>query len=177
MTTRTRPTAALVATAALAAFVLLCAQALAAQAAPRNGLAAAAVRLHDARRLPRAGARARRMPGAAARRPRPRRPARTPTRSAVASASRRARRRRRAAGDFGLRPQDLHSAYQLPTSASGTQTIALVDAYNDLSAEADLETYDTEFGLPKCTAANGCFTKVNQNGEAANLPFPQSRRA
>jgi hypothetical protein len=80
-----------------------------------------------------------------------------------------------AAGDFGLTPQDIHSAYQLPTSASGTQTIALVDVYNDLSAEADLETYDTEFGLPQCTTANGCFKQVNQNGEAANLPFPQSR--
>jgi hypothetical protein len=79
-----------------------------------------------------------------------------------------------AAGDFGLTPQDIHSAYQLPTSASGTQTIALVDAYNDLSAEADLETYDTEFGLPKCTTANGCFQQVNQKGETTGLPFPQS---
>jgi subtilase family protein len=77
-------------------------------------------------------------------------------------------------GDFGFRPRDVHSAYQLPTQSSGTQTIALVDAYNDLSAEADLETYDTEFGLPKCTAANGCFTKVNQSGETANLPFPRT---
>jgi len=76
-------------------------------------------------------------------------------------------------GDFGLRPRDLHSAYQLPTESSGTQTIALVDAYNDLSAEEDLETYDTEFGLPKCTKANGCFAQVNQNGEAAHLPFPK----
>jgi hypothetical protein len=78
------------------------------------------------------------------------------------------------AGDFGLTPQDIHSAYQLPTSASGTQTIALVDVYNDLSAEADLETYDTEFGLPQCTTANGCFKQVNQNGETSSLPFPKS---
>jgi hypothetical protein len=79
-----------------------------------------------------------------------------------------------AAGDFGLRPQDVHSAYVLPTSASGTQTIALVDAYNDLNAEQDLETYSAEFGLPLCTTANGCFSKVNGNGESANLPFPQT---
>ena len=79
-----------------------------------------------------------------------------------------------AAGDFGLRPQDLHSAYALPTSATGTQTIALVDAYNDLSAEADLETYSTEFGLPRCTTESGCFKKVNQNGETSDLPFPQT---
>jgi hypothetical protein len=80
-----------------------------------------------------------------------------------------------AARDFGLRPQDLHSAYVLPTNASGTQTIALVDAYNDLSAEADLATYSTEFGLPSCTTANDCFTKVNENGETTNLPFPQTQ--
>ena len=78
-----------------------------------------------------------------------------------------------AAGQLGLRPQDLHTAYQLPTSAPSAQTIALVDSYNDLSIEADLEAYDKEFDLPK-TAANGCFEKVNQNGEAGNLPFPET---
>ena len=78
-------------------------------------------------------------------------------------------------GDFGYSPENLHSAYQLPTSAAGTQTIALVDAYNDLTAEADLAAYSKEFGLPECTAASGCFKKVNQNGEAANLPFPQTQ--
>ena len=82
-------------------------------------------------------------------------------------------------GDFGLAPQDLHAAYQLPasTSASATQTIALVDAYNDPTAEADLETYDTEFGLPKCTSSNGCFEQVNQRGEASTLPFPQTQES
>jgi hypothetical protein len=82
-----------------------------------------------------------------------------------------------AAGNFGLRPQDLHSAYTLPVDTSGTQTIALVDAYNDLTAEEDLEAYDTEFGLPKCTKANGCFTKVNQKGETGGLPFPATAEA
>ena len=80
-----------------------------------------------------------------------------------------------AASDFGLGPQDLHGAYGLPTSAPGTQTIALVDAYNDLDAEADLATYSKEFALPECTRANGCFEKVNQDGESANLPFPQTQ--
>jgi hypothetical protein len=77
-------------------------------------------------------------------------------------------------GAFGLRPQDLHSIYQLPTAVASTQTIALVDAYNDLSAEADLKVYDEEFGLPPCTKASGCFAKVNQNGATGNPPFPQS---
>ncbi len=79
-----------------------------------------------------------------------------------------------AAGDYGLRPQDLHSAYQLPTSAASAQTIALVDAYNDPTAEADLKTYDEELLLPAC-AGGGCFQQVNQNGESANLPFPKTK--
>jgi Subtilase family len=79
-----------------------------------------------------------------------------------------------ATGQLGLRPQDLHSAYSLPNEASTTQTIALVDAYNDPSAESDLETFDSEFGLPKCTRATGCFEQVNQEGHASPLPFPQT---
>ena len=78
------------------------------------------------------------------------------------------------AGAFGLRPQDLHAAYGLPTSVSGAQTVALVDAYNDPTAEADLKAYDEEFALPACTAGNGCFKQVNQNGETGNLPFPKT---
>lgn len=77
-------------------------------------------------------------------------------------------------GCFGLRPEDLHSIYALPTTAASAQTIALVDAYNDLTAEADLKVYDKEFGLPACTAANGCFEQVNQHGEPTSLPFPAS---
>ncbi len=78
------------------------------------------------------------------------------------------------AGDFGLRPRDLHSAYDLPASATATQTIALVDAYNDPTAEADLEEYDEEFGLPACTAEDGCFKQVNEHGETGNPPFPKT---
>jgi Fe2+ transport system protein FeoA len=80
------------------------------------------------------------------------------------------------AGAFGLRPQDLHAAYQLPTSASSAQTVALVDSYNDLTAEADLKAYDEEFALPACTSANGCFEQVNQNGETGNPPFPKTTK-
>ena len=79
-------------------------------------------------------------------------------------------------GAFGLRPQDLHTAYDLPTSVSSAQTVALVDAYNDPNAEADLKAYDEEFSLPACTAANGCFKQVNQNGETGNLPFPKTTK-
>jgi hypothetical protein len=80
------------------------------------------------------------------------------------------------AGAFGLRPQDLHAAYDLPASVSSAQTVALVDAYNDPNAEADLKAYDEEFALPACTAGNGCFKQVNQNGETGNLPFPKTTK-
>jgi hypothetical protein len=77
-------------------------------------------------------------------------------------------------GEFGLTPSDLHTAYQLPLTASGAQTIALVDAYNDPTAEADLKHYDEELALPECTTGNGCFEQVNQEGKPESLPFPAS---
>ena len=63
-----------------------------------------------------------------------------------------------------MRPQDLHNAYDLPDAveASPTQTVALVDAYDDPTAESDLRVFDEEMELPACTSENGCFVKVNQ---------------
>ncbi len=71
-----------------------------------------------------------------------------------------------------LTPALLHEAYALPTEtpASAGQTIAVIDAYNDPTAEADLGVFDSQFGLPACTSANGCFRKVNQEGNASPLP-------
>ncbi|MGO9321319.1 MAG: IPT/TIG domain-containing protein [Solirubrobacteraceae bacterium] len=71
-----------------------------------------------------------------------------------------------------LTPQDLRAAYSLPseTAASPTQTIAVIDAFDDPTAEADLGVYDEEFGLPACTTANGCFRKVDEEGKASPLP-------
>ncbi len=61
-------------------------------------------------------------------------------------------------------PTALHNAYSLPTKAATVQTIAIVDAYDDPKAEADLAKYRSMFGLSACTTANGCFRKVNQAG-------------
>ncbi|HEX4436768.1 MAG TPA: IPT/TIG domain-containing protein [Solirubrobacteraceae bacterium] len=71
-----------------------------------------------------------------------------------------------------LTPERLHDAYELPdeTPAGSTQTIAVVDAFDDPTVEADLAVYDKQFGLAPCTTENGCFKKVNQKGEAAPLP-------
>jgi len=69
----------------------------------------------------------------------------------------------------GLNPADLISAYNLPSSTT-TATVAIVDAYNDPTAESDLGVYRSQFGLPACTTANGCFRKVSQSGSTTSLP-------
>ncbi|HEY0516210.1 MAG TPA: hypothetical protein VGD00_03740, partial [Solirubrobacteraceae bacterium] len=71
-----------------------------------------------------------------------------------------------------LTPELLHEAYDLPTETpeASSQTIALIDAFNDPTAEADLGVFDSQFGLPACTSEDGCFKKVNQEGNAAPLP-------
>jgi subtilase family serine protease len=71
----------------------------------------------------------------------------------------------------GYGPSDLRSAYNVTASGSSSITIAIVDAYGYASAEHDLGVYRSQFGLPACTTANGCFTKVNQNGGTS---YPRS---
>nr|WP_245791729.1 putative Ig domain-containing protein [Actinacidiphila rubida] len=63
----------------------------------------------------------------------------------------------------GYGPTDLASAYALPSGGSGA-TVAIVDAQDDPNAASDLSTYRSQYGLPACTTANGCFQKVDQNG-------------
>src|SRR3954469_6107920 len=78
-----------------------------------------------------------------------------------------------AAPTSGYGPADLQSAYSLAAAAAsngGTQTVAIVDAYDDSTAEADLGVYRSTYGLPPCTTANGCFNKVNQNGVHGSYP-------
>jgi subtilase family serine protease len=67
-------------------------------------------------------------------------------------------------------PAEFHTAYNLPTTAPGSQTIGIVDAYDDPHIEADLAAYDAQYGLPSCTTANGCFRKVNQTGGTTYPP-------
>ncbi len=72
---------------------------------------------------------------------------------------------------YGLTPADLQSAYKLsPSGSPGSgPTVAIVDAYDNPNAEADLNAYRSEFKLGACTTANGCFEKVDQNG-GTNYP-------
>jgi Carboxypeptidase regulatory-like domain len=68
-----------------------------------------------------------------------------------------------------LGPADIQAAYNLPSTGAG-QTVAIVDAFGDSSAESDLAVFRSQYGLPPCTTANGCFTKVNQVGQQGSYP-------
>src|SRR6266508_2715838 len=68
----------------------------------------------------------------------------------------------------GYGPADLRSAYALPSATAGSgKVFAIVDAYDDPTAEADLSTYRSTYGLSACTTAGGCFRKVGQSGTSA----------
>jgi subtilase family serine protease len=74
----------------------------------------------------------------------------------------------------GFGAQDLQAAYNLVKDAAkrgGNQTVALVDAYDHPTIEADLNVYRSYYGLGPCTTANGCFKKVNQDGEQGSYPL------
>lgn len=78
------------------------------------------------------------------------------------------------AATTGYAPCDLQSAYSLPSTTAGSgQTVAVVDAFDDPNAESDLATYRSNFGLPPCTTANGCFRKVSQTG-TTSYPGPNT---
>jgi hypothetical protein len=72
-----------------------------------------------------------------------------------------------------LSPAEVLGAYsliELPAPAS-TQTLALVDAYNDPTIEHDLAVFDEQYALPECTnAKNKCFTKVELQSKGKAPP-------
>jgi subtilase family serine protease len=70
----------------------------------------------------------------------------------------------------GYGPSALDAAYRLPTTRGAHETVAIVDAFDDPTAEADLAVYRQTFGLPPCTTANGCFTKLSQAGTEGDYP-------
>jgi subtilase family serine protease len=76
---------------------------------------------------------------------------------------------------YGLSPSTIKSVYSFSTSstAGAGETIAIVDAYDDPTAESDLAVFSSQYGLPACTTANGCFSKVNQTG-GSNAPRANS---
>jgi hypothetical protein len=69
---------------------------------------------------------------------------------------------------------DLESAYGLSLSSGGGRTVAIVLWNDDPNLESDLGIYRSQYGLPACTTANGCFKKVNQSGGTSPLPTTAS---
>jgi hypothetical protein len=65
----------------------------------------------------------------------------------------------------GFGPSAIQDAYGFQSSTAGTrQTVAVVTAYDDPTAETDMGSYRGQFSIPACTTANGCFSKVNETG-------------
>ena len=75
--------------------------------------------------------------------------------------------------DAGYSACNIQKAYDLTklSKSDGVgETVAVVDAYDDPNAESDLAVYRSANGLPACTSENGCFEKVNQEGETGDPP-------
>ena len=71
----------------------------------------------------------------------------------------------------GYGPAQLQSAYNLALASAAAgrgETVAVVDAFDDPDAAADLAVYRARYHLPAC--GPGCFDKVNQEGRAGPLP-------
>jgi subtilase family serine protease len=67
-------------------------------------------------------------------------------------------------GTFTFCPSGLQTAYSTNTIPSGNggagKTVAIVVAYHYAGAEADLNKFSSDMGLPACTTASGCLTTV-----------------
>src|SRR4051812_46010235 len=74
----------------------------------------------------------------------------------------------------GYTPAQLAKAYGYDPagSAGATQTVAVVDAYDDPYARAELNVFNAQYGLPPETATS--FRKVNQQGATSPLPAADS---
>lgn len=70
----------------------------------------------------------------------------------------------------GLGATDLESAYQIPISKTSNALVAVSIAFDAPNLEHDLNVYRGQYGLGPCTIANGCLTKVNQEGQTSPLP-------
>jgi hypothetical protein len=70
----------------------------------------------------------------------------------------------------GYSPDQIAKAYNLDqnASASSGQTVGIVDAFNDPNVTADLNHFDTQYGLPTETGTS--FRVVNQSGASSPLP-------
>jgi hypothetical protein len=60
----------------------------------------------------------------------------------------------------GLSPDELQDAYGIQSAYAGMrQTVAVVTPWDDPTAEADMGVYRSEYPMPSCTTADGCFPR------------------
>lgn len=76
-------------------------------------------------------------------------------------------------GPSGESPSQISAVYAF--TPVGSETIAIVDAYDYPTAENDLNVFSSQFHLPACTTANGCLKKVYASGTkpSANCGWSQ----
>lgn len=67
-------------------------------------------------------------------------------------------------------PTNIRTAYGLTSAPAGSGTIAIIDAFDDPTAESDLGVFDRQFGLASCTTANGCFEKHKMRSSLRTSP-------
>jgi hypothetical protein len=72
----------------------------------------------------------------------------------------------------GYSPAELAKAYGLNVGAATTQTVAIVDAFDDPTVLADLNTFDANYGISAETSTS--FKVVNQSGATSPLPTPDA---
>ncbi len=70
-------------------------------------------------------------------------------------------------------PSDLASLYRIPSDLEPTDTIGIVDVGSDPNTQKQMTYFRTNFRLPACTTANGCFREVGQDG-SSRLPATNS---
>ena len=70
----------------------------------------------------------------------------------------------------GIDPEELRAAYAIPATGGAGQTIAVIEGFSYKKAEKDLAKYRSRYGLPSCTAANGCLTIVELRRQDAGQP-------
>jgi len=85
------------------------------------------------------------------------------------------KRAAREAYAVNLSPTQLKEVYgmNISNTAGVGQTIAIIDAFAHPNTESDLSVFSTQYGLPQCTTANGCFRRVDQTG-GTNYPSQQN---
>jgi hypothetical protein len=62
----------------------------------------------------------------------------------------------------GYSPGQLAAAYRVNPAAPASQTVAIIDAFQDPSVTADLDAFDAQYGLPAETSTS--FKTVSQTG-------------